>query len=261
VFPELLHLRYGVSVPDEDEDHPSPRQPSAPVGQPPQSADFLRREDRDDASGSPARWEGPTLSDEEIRELPYLINFLPQGEVRTPESWLQAPGGWVSVSRGGLFEPVLMRINKSSDGRFVVTGLVIGMSGQRELTSHTLRSIKLGAIMRELFKDFDPTRPPESYPGEPSYALLDRYDQVMSWWLMKELVVDEAVPVGASGGDGERPDRYRIFAETYLRELARDPRRAMTATAMAHHISRATANRWAKVCRQRGHLPAKETDR
>src|SRR6266568_919989 len=58
-------------------------------------------------------------------------------------------------------------------------------------------------------------------------------------------------------GPSRRPDdqKLRDFARTYQIELARQPRRAMTAAASAHSISRATANRWAAICREMGFLP------
>lgn len=172
----------------------------------------------------------------------YLFNFEP---VDVPD----VEGVWVEVSGGGLLEPVRIRVNRSPDGRFVVTGMLLGATGRQELTSDTLRSIRLSEIMRELFSDFDPSNPPTPDPEDEN--------GYVAWWLFKELVYDRAATVPSLPGSDEAGSLAE-FAETYLRCLARQPHRAMTATAELLHISRATANRRAAACRTRGLLPATE---
>lgn len=148
---------------------------------------------------------------------------------------------WLLVSGGNLDQPLRIRVGRGTDHRFLVTGLVVGEDGGGEITSDTLRRIRLGEIMRALFTHFE--------PGE----RLDP-DDVLRYQMLRELVADRAAPV-ATTSRSPQDDQYRAFAQTYLRELARQPRRAMTAAASAHQVSRATANRWAAVCRERGYLP------
>lgn len=168
------------------------------------------------------------------------------------------PGAWLQVSGPGLDQPIQIRINRDGS-RYVVTALVVGTDGTQEVTSETLRRIRLAEIMRELFKDFDPTAPPPT-PHLDADGRVDSFDDdsgFLAWWLFKDEVIDNAHPVpGGSGGSQDA--RYQAFARTYLRELVRQPRRAMTNASEAHNISRATANRWAAICRERGYLPPRE---
>jgi hypothetical protein len=58
---------------------------------------------------------------------------------------------------------------------------------------------------------------------------------------------------------GPSTRKLHDFAGTYKRYLqGGEQRRAMTAAAAEHNISRATAHRWAATCRQLGYLPGKE---
>lgn len=103
-----------------------------------------------------------------------------------------------------------------------------------EITSHTLRAIRLREIMSALFWDFNPDAPPPDIPVMESRAM--RATQ------------------GGPGRTAVTGEMLRAFATTYRAELVRQPQRAMTAAAQAHGISRATANRWTQECRRRGYL-------
>lgn len=143
--------------------------------------------------------------------------------------------------------PVDLRVHRNAEGRVVVTGLMIGEEfDAREITSQTLRKIKISEIMAELFKDYDPDAPPD--------------------WMNFGTVVAEITSANVTGGHvaksrlrGPDEEALQAFARTYRAELARQPQRAMSAAAKVHSISRATANRWAQECRQLGYLPSKPT--
>jgi len=159
-----------------------------------------------------------------------------------PDSTFLPAGPWRGVTGGDLPVPVSVRIHRHADGRYVVTGLLIGEEFEpREITSQTLREIRLGRILADCFKDFDPDRPQD-------------WDRTAI-----RMIADLNASVGGhvATGPSRRPDdqKLRDFARTYQIELARQPRRAMTAAASAHSISRATANRWAAICREMGFLP------
>lgn len=159
-------------------------------------------------------------------------------------------GPWIHVEGGGLPVPVELRYHRAADGRYVFTGLMVGEAGVgdeqlREITSDVLRSIKLSEIRAELFDKFDADAAftPDNWPAI-TRALADANAD--------------------AGGFIARPqsrqppdDAYRAFARTYLAELGRQPQRAMSAAAAKHGISRATANRWAAICRRLGYLPPK----
>jgi hypothetical protein len=135
---------------------------------------------------------------------------------------------WIVVFGGGLPAPVDVRIERAADGRYAFTGLRLGMGRREEITSQTLREIRLGEIMADYVETFRPdiTAEMEASAARASRALRP--------------------PRG--------PDHEALaaFARTYMTE---NPRRAMTAAARVHNISRATANRWAAICRELGYLP------
>ncbi|MGH2813491.1 MAG: hypothetical protein ACRDI1_12395 [Actinomycetota bacterium] len=156
-------------------------------------------------------------------------------------------GVWVRAEGGDLPFPVELRLHQDANGRYVVTGLLIGDEfDPREITSLALRRIKLSEILAAFFTHMD------YEPGAPTpYTLPDAVD-----------LVARANAVTASPARPARgPDdaTLRAFAHTYRTELARQPRRAMSAAADAHGISRATANRWAQLCRDLGYLPGKSS--
>jgi hypothetical protein len=158
---------------------------------------------------------------------------------------MRPAGHWVKISSGDLPMPVELRVNRHADGRYVVTGLLMGDEfSPAEITSQTLREIRLSKILAWLLEDFDPDNLPAWSPRTTVRTIAD-------------FNADLAGQVAT--GRGQRApgtEVLREFARTYLTELARQPRRAMTAAAKAHSISRATANRWAATCRELGLLPA-----
>lgn len=175
-------------------------------------------------------------------------------------------GAWVAVAGGDLPCMLRVRLARSRSGRVKVTGLVVGDDGAHEVTSDTLRAIRLADITQALLERFRAGVPP--FPDDAASAakggvsarvaaFRDARSTYEAYWLFKELI-DDALP--------ESPDAVsenaalRDFAEVYRRNLREQPRRAMTATAAELHISRATANRRADEARRRGLLPPKGDD-
>ncbi|GGM67078.1 hypothetical protein GCM10012275_42000 [Longimycelium tulufanense] len=180
-----------------------------------------------------------------------------------PDDDLITRGPWIEASAGGLDAPILVRVGKSADGRPVITGLIIGEYEDKEITSDTLRKIRVGALLSQLFEGFDPDTPPGLTSPDAEGFSEDLGAQI-DWGLMHEHVwhpAQDADPrprqLAEARSRGPSDDDLRAFAKTYHRELMRNPRRAMTATARALNISRATANRWADACRGNGYLPPK----
>lgn len=139
---------------------------------------------------------------------------------------------WVRVEGGDLPMPVEILVDRTPEGRYMFTGLRLGGDPEEdeyEITSQTLRQIRLSEIQAAYFEHFEPIRLMEESLAEVSYPLRPR---------------------------GPEHEALSAFARTYLTELARQPRRAMTAAAKTHNISRATANRWAATCRELGMLPS-----
>lgn len=160
---------------------------------------------------------------------------------------------WTRVERGGLEHPVYVRLARSADGRRIITGLVLGSTfPQSEITATSLRKVRIGAILEQLFDGYDNTT-------VPAY---DDFDAQITWGLMHSTYDQRAPQVAAPSRASERGavgDTLTAFAERYRLEYDRNSRRAMTATAEALHISRATANRWAKKARETGLLDGLDT--
>jgi hypothetical protein len=149
----------------------------------------------------------------------------------------------VRVDGPGVPFPIDLRIS-SDAGRYMITGLQTGREFEpREITSQMLRQIKLREILASLLADYDPDAPPTW--TLPSAITIVADENASSLWRAQRR------PRGPDDAT------LRAFAHTYLTELARQPRRAMSVAAREHNISRATANRWAEMCRELGYLPAK----
>jgi hypothetical protein len=181
---------------------------------------------------------------------------------RQPSSRALDGNDWIEARAGGLETPILARIGRNRDGRPIITGLMIGEFDDGEITADTLRAIRPRALLEQLFEGFDADEPPGLTTPAAEGELPDLLEQV-EWGLMQEHVwspareqaVDQQQTTPARGPS---QDQLREFAAIYRERLA-DPGRArpMTATAEAMRISRPTANRWAKLCRDRGLLPPK----
>lgn len=165
-----------------------------------------------------------------------------------PEEFEDA--SWTQVEAGGLEQPIHVRLGYSADGRRIITGLVVGGAfPHAEITSTSLRKVRIGAILEQLFDGYDVAEPPA----------YDDLEAQIEWGLMHQAYDQHASRLTESSRAGERaasPSTLKHFAERYLMELDRNPRRAMTAAADALHISRATANRWARRAREEGLLPS-----
>lgn len=167
------------------------------------------------------------------------------------------PGVWIAVNSRDLPCPVRLRLRRGRGGKVAVTGLVVGERGETEITSETLRAIKLADITAALFDHFDPASPPAepdraTWSGKPEDYWIAQ-GEWMSYWLFKELVYDAATEMHAARVESAE---LEAFARVYARHLASQPHRAMTATADELHISRATANRRVRKCRELGLLPS-----
>ncbi|MCW3039254.1 MAG: hypothetical protein JWM31_1159 [Solirubrobacterales bacterium] len=171
------------------------------------------------------------------------------------------PGKWVTVKGGSLPTSIVARVDRAPDGRFVVTGLLIGVRERKEITWETLRAIKPASVLAHIFKDFDPNNPAGSAPEVDDIFDAEREHRVAAFdlWASASRETPE-VAASRQAGPSAASD-LQVFADIYLRNLASRPHGAMTATAKELHISRATAIRRAESCRAAGLLPPKGKDR
>lgn len=160
-------------------------------------------------------------------------------------------GQWVEAKGGPLATPVVARVDRAPDGRFVITGLLIGLRDRSEITWETLRGIRPATVLEQIFKDFD--------PNSPAVHAFDLGPGQTAFHLWASAVRDRPDVEAPQKAGGRVATDLRVFANTYLRNLAARPHGAMTATAEELHISRATAIRRADQARKAGLLPAKAT--
>lgn len=200
-------------------------------------------------------------------------------------SWEPAPrsevvvqgDGWIRVALPEVDGPVLARLARTRDGRLAVTGLVLGAegSGSPEITASTLRQISpariASAVQAELLR-----KPAEgetvALPVDPQSGLgqlraalgmagpqVRQADAVGHWkgrvrWLQdatgRAAEVENRAPGRPAIGPG-----LEDFAAVFREEFLKAPQRATAATAERLGLSRATANRRIRACRERGLLP------
>jgi hypothetical protein len=160
-------------------------------------------------------------------------------------------GVWLTLKAGPLPVPITVRIDRTEEGRFIITGLVIGLRERKEITWETMRQIRLAAVLEELFVGYDPMNPAgqvsRSHRGQSLFMLWELHSRDLP-----EVQLDE------------RPRRHaapnlREVVKVYLRNLAATPNKATAATATELHCSRATVIRRLAEARTAGLLPPKES--
>lgn len=133
---------------------------------------------------------------------------------------------WVWVEGGELPTHVLVRIDRSPDGRFIATGLHIGLFDETEIGWDTMRRIKPATLLNYIFGGFDPAD-----PFAEAADVVQRLAQPSLDKLAGEKQ-SELLEKGAEALTGEDYERWR--AENFgqlLRGVSSDPinQRALTA--------------------------------
>jgi hypothetical protein len=160
-------------------------------------------------------------------------------------------GIWLRLKGGPLPVPITVRIDSTRDGRYVITGLVIGLleSERSEITWETLRQIKLATVLEQLFEGWDRMNPAARARSRRGQALLELWELLGRG--LPEVQLEERPRRHAA------PDLRRV-AEVYLKHLAATPHKATKKTADELHCSRATVIRRQAEARAAGLLPGKE---
>jgi hypothetical protein len=161
-------------------------------------------------------------------------------------------GIWLRLKGGPLPVPITVRIDSTNEGRYVITGLVIGLleSERKEITWETLRQIKLATVLEQLFEGWsrmNPAARARSRRGQALLGLWERLDRGLPEVQLEERPRRQAAP------------NLREFAEVYQRNFVETPNRATAETAAQLHCSRATVIRRLAEARTAGLLPPKES--
>lgn len=133
---------------------------------------------------------------------------------------------WVWVEGGELPTHVLVRVDRSPDGRFIATGLHVGLFDKTEIGWDAMRRIKPATLLNYIFGGFDPAA-----PGAEAEDLVRGMAQP-SLDALAELKQAELLEKGADALTTEDYERWR--AENLgemLKQVKSDPKaqRALTA--------------------------------
>jgi hypothetical protein len=157
-----------------------------------------------------------------------LARALPSG--RPPGAY------WTKVEGGSLPWPVLIRLG-ITEGRLVVTGLVIGAEDEAELTSRAIR-IKIPEVTQTILTA-------ARKPGA-------------SAEMIQALFVDTAAPYrrprARPGPRGLPKEHFEEVAQVYRSVTRGHPRSPMPEVAKRLHTTEATARRWVQRARLLGFL-------
>ncbi len=159
---------------------------------------------------------------------------------------------WHSVHGGGLLVPIQIRVRRSEDNRYVVTGLLI--DDHSEVNAAVLRSIKVADIVKHLFAGYAPdSQTVWSVEGDEEF-----FKVFLPQWQLTRPVENTPPSVDP---------RIREFAVRYRVAYATEPHRAVAATiatypkkpgTMKRVVSRSTANRWLEIARSNGLVPQRK---
>ncbi|MCM3554523.1 hypothetical protein M3697_05305 [Janibacter melonis] len=220
---------------------------------------------------------------------PHAFQTGPDGAERIDE--------WVRFEGGGVPVPLYARVERSTDGRFVCTGLAIGIEGHQELTWDTMRQIKPATLLSYIFAGFDPEDPfgnvRESFKRAAHQELTEAAVKAGRTQLTSEEVAEVLInstewTQRVTADDRRRAAAFGLwsylterdpmpeegvarkprasvatdlgrFATVYKKHLAASPRRATQATADELHCSRATVLRRIAEARKLGLIPPKDS--
>lgn len=185
---------------------------------------------------------------------------------------------WFRATEGGLEQPVDVQLALV---RGKPTVVALRVDNDREVTARGLRDIRMRRLAEELLafvrataadlalkdREIEALR---AYRGPLSH---DWTNEASAWLTMAEsgaegLELEQWLEgladadtaqlessVRTRGARSPTEEEYRAFARVYLEEEAAGAYGARGRVARRLHMDRATVYRWARVCRERGHLP------
>lgn len=160
-----------------------------------------------------------------------------------PESKVAALArdNWITVRHSG--QDVTVRIGQAPDGRYIVTGVILGLDGPREITARGLRAIPLADLLTAVAREAAKAQQGEPMPiGNVALALpgilAEPYER----------------PKVRPGPKGWPPEHFERVAEAYRSALQRTPRSPIRTLAKELNASDPTIHRWLQRCRDMGLL-------
>jgi hypothetical protein len=192
------------------------------------------------------------------RKRNYRINVRVGGAAQKPFRQM-AGDKWITISGDGLPQDLMLRLGKAPDGRFVVTGLILGAFTKGAIEARHLREIRLPELIEKVAEVAASTREPNPFPEDPP-SVNAFYRAVFGSALNVPAAPRAAKPL-RRGPKGYGRDHFKKVRDEYQRQLALNPTRPVKATAEKMNASVATAGRWIQRARDMGLIESRTKGR
>lgn len=148
---------------------------------------------------------------------------------------------WITVRHSD--QDVTVRVGQAGDGRYIITGVILGLDGPREITARGLRSIPLADLLTTLTREAAKAR-----RGEPMSV------RSLALALPGLLAEPYERPKVRPGPKGWPPEHFERVAQAYRGALQRTPRSPIRTLKKELNASEPTIRRWLQRCRDMGLL-------
>lgn len=157
---------------------------------------------------------------------------------------------WHRVIGEDVPEGLLVRFGRASDGRLVVTGLLLApaLDGGEEVTARDLRRVALGAITQDANRYLR--------GGDEADPLVAAITKHYAHQLVWDVADESTGPPRRPGRRGWDDEHYRRIADLYRQALADEHTRRAPVRFISEreYVSEPTVRRWVSVARSKGFL-------
>lgn len=164
---------------------------------------------------------------------------------------------WQGFEGGGLPHPVLLRLEKSPEGRLICTGVIIGAGkprrGSREVTARELRRIPLGEIV-SICGEYVRATPKPTRLSTGAWMFEGTFMEELAGIFLTGDLKAYTGPVARPGPKGYPREHFEGVASAYRDALLTAPSRPIAALQGQMSASEATIRRWVQRARDMGLL-------